>query len=186
MADIRRVPVAWTTGPGGAGLSVFYSASADDATAALGTFFNAIKGLFPGAVTWSIPAAGDKLESSTGALTGTWSGGTAATVTGSGAGNYAAGTDLYVRWLTGGLRNSRKFQGRTFLVPVLTGGYDSSGTIDNSNLSTVQTAVNTLVATGLLILWGRPIAPSTSNGLINPITAGVVPDKVTSLKSRRS
>ena len=186
MADLRRVPVAWTTGPGGVGLSVFYTDAADDATAALGTFFNAIKGLFPPAVSWSIPSAGDQIDDATGALTGAWSGGTAASITGAGSGTWAAGTGMYVRWLTGGLRNSRKFQGRTFLCPVASGGYATDGTLDAANQAAVQTAVNTLAGTGLLQLWGRPIAPSTSNGVSGQIIAGVVPDKVTSLHSRRS
>lgn len=186
MADLRRVVVGWTTGPGGAGVSVFYTNAADDATANLGTFFNAIKGLFPPAVVWSIPNAGDKIDSSTGSLTGAWTGGTSASITGAGSGAWAAGTGMYVRWTTGLIRGTRKFQGRTFLVPVAVGGYDSVGTLDAANQAAVQTAVNTLVAVNKLVLWGRPIPSTAGNGIASTIIAGTVPDKVTSLKTRRS
>lgn len=186
MADIRRVVVDWTTGPGGRGVSIYYTAAADDVTTNLATFYNAIKGAFPSAVTWSIPSAGDKIDVDTGHLTGTWSGGTAAVVVGGGASAYAAGTGFYVRWLTGGLRNSRKFAGKSFMVPILASIYDSTGTIDNANLGTFQTAANALVTANKLLVYGRPIKPATTGGITNPVTAAVVPDKVTSLKTRRS
>jgi len=186
MASLRRVPVAWTTGVGGAGVSVFYTASADDATAALGTFFNAIKDLFPPAVTWTIPSSGDEITDSTGILSGGWSGGTAATVTGTNNTNYVAGTGCFVRWRTGGIRSGRKFVGRTFLCPLVTSKFDATGTIDNTALSTVQTAANTLVGVGMLGVYGRPIAPSTSNGVFLTWTAAEAPDKVTSLRTRRT
>jgi hypothetical protein len=186
MADLRRVKVEWTTGAGGAGLSVFYSASADDATASLGTFFNAIKGGFVGAVTWTIPSTGDKIESTTGNLTGAWTGGTGASIAGSTSGAYAAGTGFLARWTTGVIRGHRKFQGRTFLVPISSGLYDSSGTIDNTNLATFQAAVTALAAANKLVLWGRPTTPGGSDGISSTILAGTAVDKVVSLRTRRS
>ncbi len=185
MADLRRIPVAWTTGPGGSGVSVFYSLDPADPTGALGTFFNAIKGLFPTYVSWSIPSSGDTIESTTGALTGSWSGGTAATITGAGGGASAAGTGMYVRWYTNTIRNGRKFLGRTFLAPVAVGAYAADGTLDAANQAAVQTAVNTLVGASALVVWGRPTTPGGSDGLFAEQTSGLVPDVVTSLRSRR-
>lgn len=186
MATIRRVPVAWTTGVGGAGVSVFYSAAADDATASLGTFFNAIKSSFPTAVTWTIPSSGDTLEATTGTLTGSWSGGTSATYAGTAATSYVAGTGAYVRWYTNTIRAGRKFVGRTYLLPLINAAFDASGTIDNGTLGAMQSATNTLVGTGLLVVWGRPLSPGGSDGIAPAVTGGEVPDKVTSLKTRRS
>lgn len=186
MVDLRRVPVAWTTGVGGEGVSVFYTADPDDVTTELGTFFNAIKDLFPPVVTWTVPSAGDIIDDASGALTGAWSGGTAATVTGTNNTNYVAGTGAYIRWLTGGIRGSRKFQGRTFLCPLVTSQFDSVGTINDTGRTTIQTAANTLEAAGKLQLWGRPIPPSTNNGTSGQIIAAIVPDKVTSLRTRRT
>jgi len=186
MVDIRRVPVDWQTGAGGAGVSVFYTVDPDDVTTNLGTFFNAIKALFPTAVSWAIPASGDTLDVVTGELTGAWSGGTAATVTGTGGGTYAAGTGAYVRWLTGSIRRGRKFQGRTFLCPIIASVYDNDGTLTSGNVTIFQNAANTLVATNKLVIWGRPIPFGAGNGAADQVAAAVVPDKVTSLRTRRS
>lgn len=186
MSELRRVPVQWQTGAGGLGVSVFYSIAADDATASLGTFFNAIKASFPAAVSWSIPSSGDKIEHTTGALTGSWSGGTAATITATGSGTYAAGTGGYVRWYTNTIRAGRKFYGRTYLLPILSAAYDNDGTITSSNLTTWQTAANALVTAAKCVVWGRPSTPGGSDGLFAGFTGAVVPDKVTSLRTRRS
>jgi hypothetical protein len=186
MSVLRRIPVTWQTGAGGAGVSFFYSIQADDVTTALGTFFNAIKGPFPNVVSWNVPAAGDTIESTTGALVGSWSGGTSASITGGTSGTYAAGTGAYVRWLTNTVRNGRKFVGRTFLVPLVSGVYDNDGTITGTNLTTFQNAANTLVSTSTVVVWGRPSGPGAADGLFAEQTGAVVPDKVTSLRSRRS
>ena len=76
---VRKVPVSWNTGVGGSGVSIFYTIDSVDVTPALGTFFNALKGFFPPAVTWQIPAAGDTLDISSVKSVGGWSGGTSAT-----------------------------------------------------------------------------------------------------------
>lgn len=186
MADLRRVPVTWTTGAGGTGVSVFYTFSADDVTTELATYFNAVKTAFPTAVTWSIPAAGDEIESSTGALTGAWGGGTAASITGAGGASlYAAGTGFYNRWLTGTIVNGRKLVGRTFMCPVVYTMYATDGTIDTTSLGTMQTAASALAASNKLVIWHRPTG-GLSNGVAASVAFAVVPDKVTSLRSRRS
>lgn len=182
---LRRVPVSWTTGIGGTGVSVFYSLEATDITPALGTFFTAIKGLFPTAVVWNIPPSGDIIEATDGKLTSSWTGGTQASVAGSGAGAYVAGTGSYVRWNTAVVRNGRKMKGRTFLVPMNASCFDAAGTITDSNVTQLQTAANTLYAAGLQI-WGRPSGPGATDGVIAFVTGAVVPDRVTSLHSRRT
>jgi len=178
--------VTWQTGAGGQGLSVFYTQSSDDVTTNLATFFNAIKAIFPAAVSWSIPNTGDLIDSATGTLTGIWVGGTAASITSSGSGTYAAGTGMFVKWGTGVIRAGRKFQGRTFLCPVLAAVYDNDGTITGTNLTLVGNAATTLAAVGKLRLWGRPSAPGAADGIQSVVSVSSVPDKVTSLKTRRT
>ena len=186
VSNLRRIPVLWTTGPGGLGLSVFYSQAGTNAGADLVTFFTAIKGAFPTAVTWQVPTSGDLIEHTTGQLTGSWSGGTGGTVNGGPNTVYAAGTGAYARWLTNTVRNGRKFVGRTFLAPLVSSLFDANGTIDNANLASLQTAANALVTAGTCVVWGRPTTPGGSDGLFAGFTGAQVPDKVTSLKSRRS
>jgi hypothetical protein len=167
-------------------VSIFYSLFGTDATAALGTYFNAVKAFFPTAVSWAIPSSGDVVDENTGALTGAWTGGTAATVTGTVAGAYAAGTGYYVNWITGSVRNGRRFRGRTFMAPIVVSSYDTTGTIDNSFLAQMQTAASALATAGVTVVWGRPSAPGASDGVTHAVISAVVPDKVTSLRSRRS
>lgn len=152
----------------------------------LGTFFNAIKGLFSDAVSVSIPSGGDTIDHTTGELNGSWTGGTAATYTGTTHGAYAAGTGLYVTWQTSTIRNGRKFLGRTFICPILAANYQDDGTIFNASVSTVQTAASTLAASGQPCVYGRPTSPGGSDGLFAGFTGAIVPDRVTSLRSRRT
>jgi type II secretory pathway component GspD/PulD (secretin) len=167
-------------------LSVFYTASADDVTTELATFFNAIKAGFPTSVTWTIPSSGDEIESTTGTITGSWVGGTAAAITATGSSAiYAAGTGGYIRWQTGNVLRGRRVKGRTFLCPVLADQYDASGTINNAVLASWQTAANTLAATAKLQIWSRPTVVG-NDGAFSAVNAAVAPDKVTSLHSRRS
>lgn len=186
MTLMRRVPVAWTTGIGGAGVSVFYTGETDDITAALGVFFGVVKSLMAAPVTWAIPAAGDKIEATDGSLAGAWTGGTSATVTSTGTGAYVAGTGAYVRWITGAVVDRHKVQGRTFLVPMVSAQFDANGTIVDSSVATIQGAANTLVATNKLVIWHRPKTKTSNDGTNRLVIGAVVPDKVTSLRSRRT
>lgn len=183
---VRKIPVTWNTGVGGVGVSIFYTIDSVDVTAALGTFFGAIKAFFPTSVTWQVPSAGDTLDIASGKITGGWSGGTASTTTGAGGTAYVAGTGAYVRWLTSGVINGRRVKGRTFLCPLITGCFDANGTISDANVATMQTAVNALAGTGMLDVYTRPHPKGALNGQLSLVSAGVVPDKVTSIHSRRS
>jgi len=183
---IRKMPVVWGTGIGGSGVSVFYSPFGVDATVELATFFNAIKTVFPNAVTWDIPGTGDVIDDTTGLITGAWTAGTAASVSGTGGtGAYVAGTGAFVRWQTGGIVNGRRVRGRTFLCPLITTAFDSNGTLSNPNVTTFQTAATTLAASGKLLIWHRPSAGG-SDGSNHVVVGATVPDKVTSLRTRRS
>jgi hypothetical protein len=186
VASIRRIIVGWQTGAGGPGVSVFYTDGAGDVTAALGAYFNAIKASFPPVVTWQIPNTGDTLDDVSGAVTGAWTGGTSATIAGTGSAQYFAGTGAYVRWVTGAVHNRRKVYGRTFLLPIINAGADNDGTIGGATLSTLQTATTVLAGGGLLRIWHRPTSATSSDGVSFPVVAGIVVDKTTSLKTRRS
>jgi hypothetical protein len=158
----------------------------DDVTTNLATFFNSVSASFPGAVTWNIPSSGDTIDELTGSLVGAWSGGTAAAITASGGGGaYVAGTGGYVIWQTADIFLGRRLKGRTFLCPVKDDQFDSSGTINNTSRTTWATAAGVLAAVGKLVIWHRP-SPGGSNGGTGVVTAATVPDKVTSLRTRRT
>jgi hypothetical protein len=183
---LRKYPVQWQTGAGGTGLSVFYTAFGVDVTTELGTWFNALRFFHPTAVSWSIPGSGDIIDETTGEITGAWTGGTAASITATGAAAYAAGTGAFVRWGTAGIVAGRRVKGRTFLCPAINSSYESDGTILNSSVTTINTATTTLVGAGKLMIWHRPTGPGASDGSGHLVVSGQVADKVTSLRTRRS
>lgn len=165
---------------------MFYSPFGVDPTVELGTFFNAIKAFFPNAVTWDIPGSGDVLDEATGLITGAWTAGTAASITATGgAVSYPAGTGGYIRWQTAGIVAGRRVRGRTFMCPFVIGGFDTTGTIAIATQSGIQAAASALVASGKLLIWHRP-PPGGASGSSHAVIAATVPDKVASLRTRRT
>jgi len=177
--------VSWGGATGLPGVSVFYAPFGADAGADLMTFFNAIKAFFPSGLTWQIPTSGDVITDGNGELTGAWTAGTGGTVVGTGAGSYAAGVGAYVNWQTGTIVDQRRLKGRTFLAPLIVGAYDSTGTIVNASLTTMQTAASVLAASTHLTVWHRPETSTSNDGSSGLVTAGLIPDQVTSLRTRR-
>jgi hypothetical protein len=183
---MRKVPVGWTTGPGGVGVSVFYTPFGSDATVELGAFFTSLRPFFPTAVTWSVPGSGDVVDETSGLITGAWTAGTASTQTGTVAGAYVGGTGCYVRWQTAGIVSGRRVRGRTFLCPMPTGQFDANGTITDASITSINGFVTTLVGSGKLLIWHRPTTPGGTDGSSHAVIAGSVLDKVTSLRTRRT
>jgi hypothetical protein len=182
---LLKTPVAWQTGAGGTGVSVFYAAFGQDMSTELTTYFIALRSLFPPSVSWAIPGSGDVIDETTGLITGAWIGGTPGATVGSGAGTYAAGTGTYQRWQTAGIVRGRRVRGRTFLCPLISTVYQGDGTIVDTNLNTMNAAANALVASGKMRIWARPSTPGGSDGSAHAVTAAVGPDRVSSLRSRR-
>jgi len=186
MSNIAKIPVSWTGGPGGPGVSVFYSDAATTIpTGALATFFGAIKTLIPSSYSWTIPASGDIHDSTTGALVGSWTQGSPSVVAATGsATSYAASAGAVVRWTTGGIVNGRRVRGRTFLVPVVAAIY-TNGAILNTQVAVIQAAASALVTSSGadLRIWHRPRLGSA--GSAHPVTGAFVPSMAAVLRSRR-
>jgi hypothetical protein len=183
MTDMERIVVAWNGVSGLPGVSVFYGDVGGSANATLKTFFTACQSLFPTGLSWTVPGAGDLIDDATGALTGSWvNAGGGGTVAASGAAAHAAGTGAYVNWLTSGIANGRRVRGRTFMCPLINSAYDGQGTILNTNLTTLQTAATAVCTAGNTLVWHRPGVGAGSS--FQPFGA-VVPDQVTSLRTRR-
>lgn len=185
MANIRETIVEWSGLTGLPGVSVFYSGATTDITVELATFFTSIQSLFPTALNWRIPASGDVLDEVSGALVSDWTGGTGATVTGSGgSATYAAGVGAMIRWNTSTVYNSRRMRGRTFLTHMSTAAYQSDGTILATALTTLTNAANTFRSgTDAPLFWHRPV--NGAGGAAIAATSVTVPDRVAWLRSRR-
>lgn len=185
MATIRRCEVLWTGLVGLPGVSVFYAPSGTDPSGSLSTFFNAIKAQFPTGLSWGIPHEGDELNDATGELTGSWSGAGGSTVTATGDSHFAAGCGAYVNWSTGAIVSGRRLRGRTFLAPIKSQAYDTSGTIDNAVISAMLTPAQALAASGDITIWHRPDPVSHTGGSSSLALDCTIPDQVTSLRTRR-
>jgi hypothetical protein len=187
VTNLARIQVVWNGLGGLPGLSVFYAPAVPaSAPADLVTFFTAIRGFFPTGLTWQVPAAGDVIDDATGTLTGGWTGVGGGVVNANApTGVYAAGTGLRIDWGTGAIVSGRRLKGRTFLCPLIGAEYQSDGTISSSAQGNITIAAQGLVASSAgLRIWHRPKTPgSGTSALINAVN---VPDKVASLRSRRT
>lgn len=181
----RKVQPVWQTGPGGTGLSTFYTLDSVDATVEIGAFFNTVKGIFSDTTSVAVPATGDVFDAATGQLSGAWSGGTASTHVGTTHSAYVAGTGAFVKWITGSVVGGHRVRGRTFICPILANSFDVDGTLTPGVLTTLNSAATTLAASGKIYVWHRPSSPGAADGSMHLIIAGQVQDKVTSLASRR-
>lgn len=189
MANLPRVNVSWQSWPGAPGVSTFYMAQAAPLQAtvdALRAFFNAHAALLPSGLIINVPSSGDIINDATGGIEGAWSVGTPpTTVTGTGAGAYAGNAGAVVHWLTTTVVNGRRVRGRTFLVPLISTAYDTSGSLSTATLSTINTAAAGLVTAAAddLVVWHRPT--QFAQGSSATITSHRVPDLAVSLRSRR-
>ena len=116
-------------------------------SAAMKAFYNSLLTITPAAakMTWQQPA---QVFSDTGVLLNEV---TIPTLPSqlqfTGAGGYAGGTGAVVFWNTGALNGGHKVRGRTYLVPLTSNSYDSSGLITTAAQSTINAAAAALVAT---------------------------------------
>ena len=189
MVDIYQVPVTWSGWTGAPAYSNFYLITGVTTTQLdlIHDFFDDSKSLFAGAITWTIPSAGNVINAATGEITGGWTATpTAATVSGgAGASVFAAAAGYSVQWRTNSFLNSRRIIGHTFMVPIAASCFATDGTLDTTYRSTATTAAASLVTdlAGRLVVWHRPV--NNLGGAAAVVTASSVPDRAAVLRSRR-
>lgn len=175
------------TGLGGLpGVSTFYFDSTTTDMTGVRTFWDSIKGLIPTGVSIAVPNSGDQFTEGTGTITGSWSGPAQATVASTGgAGAYLATAGAMIRWTVAGVVDGRRPIGKTFIVPVSTSVFSSSGTIAAGTVTTVNAAITALLSTygGAMKLWHRPNAKGAGSQLT--ILSGQCINKQVVLRSRR-
>jgi hypothetical protein len=152
---------------------------------ALANFFSAIKSFVPAACTFSVDNGGDSIDPLNGQLMGSWGVGTSGPIVCTGTGNFSLASGLLVRWDTGTIINGHRLRGKTYIVPVVVGNYDSVGGVLTGTQTTVTTAAQAYVtaAGGTAVVWNRP-KPGQAGGFSAVTTASVAP-KVAVLRSRR-
>jgi hypothetical protein len=183
---IDRQRTLWTGFPGAPGYTTLYwNHSTGPNLAALQTFFTGIADRLPSNCTIQIQNSGDSIDELTGQLTGSWTGAAQTPIPGTGAGAYSAPAGAHINWRTNAVLNGRRVRGRTFLVPLYGGAYDTDGTIAATVLTDLRTNLATFVAAVApnLLVWTRPVGGS--GGGATPMTTADIPDKSAVLRSRR-
>lgn len=194
MAIIWRVTTRWSGGAIGTGFTnMFFTGgvgteqAAADATRA---FFAGCYGGsgtdLPSGISLTFPSGVDLVEETTGVLTTTTSVTAPSSITGAGSGTYAAPAGACVSWLTGGVIDGRHVRGRTFVVPLLSSGFQSNGTIADALVTNISQAAAALIAAAPeLTIWHRPASIAAGGGASFPAVAFRLNDKVAMLTSRR-
>lgn len=154
--------------------------TADQAVAALGSFWNDLRVIMHTSCTITSEAEVADVSPTTGEVTGIEST-TPFTLTGtSSADPLPWATQLVIRWRTGNFVGGREIRGRTF-VPGLTESSNTSGVPTAATLSTANAAAAALIADAncILLTWSR------THGNDPAVVTGTALGKFGVLRSRR-
>lgn len=195
MALLNRVVLVWN-GPqvvGGGVTVLHYNGDAGTPPiAAIATALTAQSKLIPSGVTVQVPGNGDVIEDSTGTLVDVWAAAGGATIAGNGSAQCAAGVGANISWLTPAIVGGRRLRGRTFIVPLALRDpgsgdefYDTDGTLGTVCRGRITTLATDLLAAGPLAVWHRPTTKGGSDGTSAICSGSRVPDRVSTLRSRR-
>jgi hypothetical protein len=200
---MMKVKVRWAGFNGAPGWSNFFfdtvdgsfhsSADAAAAVARVRTFFNAVKVRIPSHVTMTIQPDVEVVSAATGEMTDVYGVAAEPAIAGTAAAaSYSAASGMVINWRTAGVRNGRRVRGRTFLVPIAGGAYQSDGTIEPGNLTETAAAASAFVTTASPVklgVWARPVKDQlgavTAPGEFHQVTSATVPDLAAVLRSRR-
>ena len=183
---MNRVRVLWQNWPGAPGYTNHYVGSAVLAQTALRTFYDAVKALVPTGLTMQVPSSGDQVNEATGAITGVWTGAAQAVVTGTSVSVYAGASGACVNWRTAQIIDGRRPMGRTFLVPLGSGAFETNGTLSATTLATIGAAATQLITdlSGELKVWHRPNSKGPGSNVT--VLTAQVPDLAAVMRSRRT
>lgn len=202
MAAIWQCTWVWSGFTGAPGYTnLYYQSSSGGGTEALAAanksriLFQQLATTLPTGMTLALNTDVKELDDATGDLLDIWTVSGVAGVTGSGLGQGPSPAGACIDWLTTTVHAGRRMQGRTFIVPLPSGAYQSDGTINTASLGSIQAAAEAMrTATGPTFgVWGRPrpavptaTPPRTAvAGLWGPAVSSRVPDKTVVLRSRR-
>lgn len=190
MAVLKRVRCP-LTGGGVVGPSVatfYFSSTATGFSADLHTFFQAIKAGMPDDLFIQVPNTGDTINDTNGTLAGVWTDSGGSTTQGTSSAAFALGAGARIRWVTEGVRSDRRVVGTTFLVPLASDGFQTSGAVSSTYANTVSTAAAALITAQSpdMLIWSKPHSKAAADGESNPIISAFVVSVPTGLRSRRT
>lgn len=198
MSSDLRVVINWTGFNGGPGFTnLFYRTVGDvevdlshaqDAVTKTDAWISAISNHLPTSVTVAVDPTVVEMNTLDGHQIGFLPTTAPAAHPGGDSTGYSAVSGACFNWYTAGARNGRRIRGRTFIVPLGGGKYDSAGTLATTTVNAFKTATDTLLANDAnteLCVWSRPSGPGATDGQLWPVAAYTLPDKAAFLTSRR-
>lgn len=194
MANIEQLVCTWSGWPGAPGYSVFYGSQGGGAQATFNAFWTSLKPYLPSVVTITIPNTGKVFDEATGQTQPPWTSGTTTTVVGTAATSFSAVSGALIQWYTNVYDRGHRIKGRTFLVPIASSAYHTSGILGDAPKAAIAAAADTLWRQNgtSLKVWHRPVYTGTPPnrvlkypGFAYPITSSNCASKVTYLRRRR-
>jgi hypothetical protein len=199
---VAIVRTEWSGTSGGPGLTQMallgaaggeWNPSATQAAVnAVRAFWDGQKANLPDELKLNVLPVIDVYDTVSGDLTASYVAGTVpVTVQGTGAGGYAGGVGVKLTWNTGQIRNGRRVRGSTFIVPIISGLFSTTGTVTGAVQTTISTAGQSLIsalnAAGTpLAVWSRPFnGPNPRVGFATEVIQGVCSSKSAILRGRR-
>jgi hypothetical protein len=182
MVDLNKVVVSLTGLRGLPGISTFYfQGILPTDIAALKTFWTSVASIMPAPMSVTIPHSGLTISEATGQPIGSWGvTGTDDIVPATGPGAYAAPCGAVVHWKTALYLHGRLLRGKTFLVPLTNGQYDSDGNIVTGALTILRNAATAFTTGG-----NTHTVYSTKWRSSSLVVSATVPDMAVILTSRR-
>jgi len=190
-----KVQAVWGGWPGAPGYSNFYflgdsiGADLNAITGAVRAFFASFTLGLPTPISIQVSPVVQQIDPVTGFLqTEKTASVTPAVIAGAGGANFSSPVGACVVWRTSATHAGHLIKGKTFIVPMATGAYDTDGTLLASRLAELRTAGSTLAAftnsagSGLGV-WTRPI--SHAGGGIADVSSATVNDRSAILRTRR-
>ena len=200
MVMMLKTTTRWEGFVGAPGYTNFYFAvtdpiqqAVDDAKASAAAFFVPLAQRLPFSVALVTSPLVELVNSTNGQLQSVETATTGEGRTlGTDAGVYSAPSGGVVTWLTAGVHRGHRVRGRTFIVPLAAGSYESNGTLNQPAITSLQDAGGALlVGASIPGIWARPhrsktVPPVvTPDGDFFPITGVRITDKAAILRSRR-
>lgn len=174
-----------------------YFLNMDTVMGSLHTFWTSLAGSLPTDVTIHLEAAGDVINEVNGELTGAYSFTPLADITGTSSSTYVAPAGAIASWETGTILDGRRLRGRTFVVPIASPNYTTSGSLLSSFVVELQDAAAALISDEAdnFVVWHRPFAGRAAvgdrpakpahDGGHGVVTSARVPTRAAVLRSRR-
>jgi hypothetical protein len=200
MASMYRVRSLWTGFSGAPGYTNMYFGTTDPllagaslAVSDVRAFWQSIVSLFPDDVQINVEANVQVVDDATGLIENELSATPVSSVNGSATTGYAAPVGASIEWRTAAYVNGRRVKGRTYVVPILGGSFETDGTLGPTQLGLLQTSAAAFIAAASnFVVWHRPREASAgpppvsaSAGSLHLVTAASVSDRAAVLRSRR-